>query len=257
MIDKNQKSLNPLNAPELYNRHYSKHQNDIVITDRNTGHMTRYELLSQTADPKTGFQSSVMIDRATGHAVILYKGMDTPLKDEGNGRLGFLRDAFTAAQSLLGFKATAQTPLAEKTYLDTINHPDVKTVEAVGFSLGTLHVNYMAAKHGAVGTVLSDLGIADNTLTKLFNQKSGADQDPNTLLNRLKQNITVLSMGLDLIPHLFGASPSRGHVINLDEGSKPDLSGVKHSTRVYSEKADKHAAQTMAAPMAAPAPMPA
>lgn len=245
MIDKNQKNLNPLNAPELYNRHYSKHQNDIVIADRHTGRMVRYELLSRTDDPKTGFQSSVMIDRATGHAVILYKGMDTPLKDEGNGRLGFLRDVFTAAQAFLGFKATTQTPLAEKTYLDAINNPDIKSVEAIGFSLGTLHVNYMAAKHGAVGTVLSDLGIADNTLTKLFNQKSGADQNPNTLINQLKQNITVLSMGFDLIPHLFGASQSRGQVIKLDQGTAPDLAGITHRSAVYTDKADRLAKQIM------------
>lgn len=253
IADKNHKTLNPLSAPALYNAHYSGGKDETLVVDPATGRLSHYELLSKTNDTKTGFQSAVMIDRGTGHAVILYKGMDTPLMNEGNGRLGFLRDAYTAAQSLLGFKKSYQTAGAEKTYLDTINHPDVKTVELVGFSLGTLHVNYMAAKYGAVGTVLSDLGIADNTLTHLFNKKSGAENDPNALMNKLKENITVLHMGLDIIPRLFGAGPSRGNVISLDEGDNPDLSGLTHRTEVYRDKAKKLAEGTPA-PALAPAP---
>lgn len=248
IANKNHKTLNPLSAPELYNAHYSGGKDEALIVNPSNGRLSRFELMSKTNDAKTGFQSAVMIDRDTGHAVILYKGMDTPLMNEGNGRLGFLRDAYTAAQSLLGFKKSYQTPGAEKVYLDTINHPDVKSVELVGFSLGTLHVNYMAAKYGAVGTVLSDLGIADNTLTHLFNKKSGAENDPNALMNTLKGNITVLHMGLDIIPQLFGVGPSRGHVISLDEGDKPDLSGLTHRTEVYRDKARKLADGMLPAP---------
>lgn len=204
-----------------------------------------FERLSTLNDPKTGFRGDVMIDRASGHAIILYKGMDVPFKDEGNGRFAFLRDVFTAAQSWFRGGLNQQTPLAERLYLETLRNPAIKSIQTVGFSLGTLHVNYIAAKYGVHGTVVSDLGIADHGLTKIFNNSA------HGVLEKAKQelhkNVTVLRMGFDLIPRLFGAGPSRGNVIDLDEGLLPDLSGLTHLANIYSIKARRFAKSLQAA----------
>lgn len=240
------RSINPLSAPEIYYRHFSDHENVIEIppTLGSYDQPWRFELLSSTNDPRTGFTGDVMIDRQSGHAVILYKGMDVPFRDEGNGRMGFLRDSFTAAQAWWRGGPNWQTPLAEKVYLDTIKHPEVKSVEVVGFSLGTLHVNCMTAKYGVKGTVLSDLGITDRGIKNLFNRKAAGDVEG--AVSNLKKNLTVLRMALDLIPPLFGVSEHRGRVVQLDDGDFPNLSGIFHRARTYSEKARRFAQQVQA-----------
>lgn len=233
------RALNPLNAPELYYRYFSKAEKviDIGTHPGSAEKHWRFEHLMTLDDHQSGFRGDVMIDRASGHAVILYKGMDVPFKNEGNGRLAFLRDAFTAAQSWFQGGINQQTPFAEQLYLKTLYHPDVKSIQTVGFSLGTLHVNYIAAKYGVQGTVASDLGIADKGLTKIFNTSAKGILDKAK--EELHKNITVLRMGFDLIPRLFGAGPSRGEVIDLDEGWLPDLSGLAHLANIYSIKARK------------------
>ena len=244
--DKNIKVIDPLHAPEFYDRHFNRHESWITIPDLSKN-FRHYDLISRTDDPKSGFQGSVFLDKNTGHAVVLFKGMDIPLKDEGHGRLGFLRDIFTAAQSFLGKRTNSQSAAAEKIYLDTLQNPDVKSVETIGFSLGTLHVNHVAAKYGAVGTVLSDLGSSDRSLEKIFNQESGADADENSLLKKLRENVTVLDMGMDLLTKFFSAGPSRGTTIRLDEGPFPDLSGLFHRANTYARKAKRVSASTATA----------
>jgi hypothetical protein len=222
--------LNPLDAPALYGRHFGGQ--DVVTLRNSAGRAARYETLSSLSDAASGFRADVVLDRASGHAVILYKGMDVPFTDEGSGRLAFLRDGFAAVQAAVSGGPNMQTPFADRVYLETKANPAVKSIEAVGFSLGTLHANYVAAKYGIRATVLSDLGIGDKGLTDIFNSKAGAEK----ARRRLSRDVTVLDMELDLIPRLFAAGPHRGRVIALDAGA-PDLSGLSHHVSAYSRKA--------------------
>lgn len=226
--------IKPLNAPAIYSDHFNKHK-DTIITMGRDGNILNLEMLSTLNDARSGFRADVMLDKATGHAVILYKGMDVPFKDEGNGRLAFLSDAFTAAQSMISGGKNWQTKFADQIYQETISNPDVKSVEAIGFSLGSLHANFIAAKYGIRATVLSDLGIADRGLESIFNESSGITVDHAK--QSLKENVTVLEMCLDLIPKLFGAGSSKGTVIDLDSGKMPNLSGLTHQAEIYSQKA--------------------
>jgi hypothetical protein len=225
--------LNPLDAPLLYSRHFGERQDAVTLHDPD-GRSARYETISSLTDPASGFRADVMLNRGSGHAVILYKGMDVPFADEGTGRLAFLRDAFTAVQAAASGGPNMQTPFADRVYLETRANPAVRSIEAVGFSLGTLHANYAAAKYGIKATVLSDLGIGEKGLTGLFNSKARVEKARQWLA----RNVTVLDMEFDLVPRLFAAGPHRGRVIELDEGKYlPDVSGLSHLASVYSRKA--------------------
>ena len=169
------RGINPLTAPALYSRHYGPNKEDTITTMNRDGKLMKLEMLSHLEDAKSGFYGDVMIDKASGHAIILFKGMDVPLRNEGNGRTGFLRDAFVAAQTWFTGANNMQTPFADKLYQDTRNNPDVKSVEVIGFSLGTLHANYIAAKYGVPTTVLADLGIGDKGLKSIFNKSAAND----------------------------------------------------------------------------------
>lgn len=232
-LSENYNGLNPLAAPALYSRHFGSRHRDATTILAQDGSLIRLELMSHLEDKRTGFYGDVMIDKATGHAVILFKGMDVPMKDEGNGRTGFLRDAFTAAQAFVTGAKNWQTPFAEKLYQDTINNPNVKSVEVVGFSLGTLHANYIAAKYGIKATVLADLGIAGRGLKSIFNNSA---EDVAAAKLHLKNNLTDLRMELDPVSWL-GFFRHQGKVINLDQGKSPDAKGMLHLATNYNENA--------------------
>lgn len=233
-LSKTFNGLNPLAAPALYSRHFGDKKQDTLTALGQDGKLLQLEPLLKRDDQKTGFHGDVLIDRNTGHAIILFKGMDVPLHNEGNGRTGFLRDTFAAAQALITGGKNRQTPFAEQLYLDTINNPDVKSVEVVGFSLGTLHANYIAAKYGVKGTVLADLGIANRGLKSIFNDSA---QDVNSAKSNLKNNLTILNMQLDPVSWL-GFFRRQGTVIDLDKGRAPDLKGAQHLAKNYDENAN-------------------
>jgi hypothetical protein len=242
--------INPLAAPALYSLHFGeKHKDSLTILGKN-GKLIRLDMLSHLEDKRTGFYGDVMIDKSTGHAVILFKGMDVPLKDEGNGRTGFLRDTFTAAQALVTGAKNWQTPFAEKLYQDTINNPDVKSVEVVGFSLGTLHANYIAAKYGVKGTVLANIGIANRGLKSIFNDSA---EDVSAAKLHLNNNLTDLRMALDPVSWL-GIFRHYGTVIGIDKGNAPDLKGAEHLAKNYAENARDFMEKK---PSPAPQPAPA
>ncbi|MGZ9109056.1 MAG: hypothetical protein ACXW4B_09575 [Micavibrio sp.] len=241
--DKNLKLFSPLKAPELYLRHFNNKEDNIVIrqTDGTETNHWRFETLREVDDPKTGFKASVVIDRDSGHAIVLYKGMDKPFKDEGAGRFSFLHDAFAAAQAMVNGGINRQTRQAEDLYREALNHPDVKSLEVIGFSLGSLHANYMSAKYGAKGTVIADLSLPQNGLTALFNERARNDPGNDLTIQQMEQNmsedLTVLRLRADLVPTIFGMGPSRGQVIELDEGPKPNLRGLIHLAAIYNQSA--------------------
>ncbi len=240
--DKNLKLFNPLKAPELYVRHFHDKEQNITLRQQDDagGRTWRFETLSEIDDPKTGFKAAVVLDRTSGHAIVLYKGMDAPMKDEGNGRFAFLRDAFTAAQSWFRNGVNQQTRQAERLYIDTLTHPDVKSLEVIGFSLGTLHANYVTAKYGAKGTVIADLGLPENQLTALFNERARLNpgqMTPRQMERQMNEDLTVLRLRADLVPTLFRAGPNHGHVVDLDKGSMPDLPGLGHLAAIYNQSA--------------------
>lgn len=100
---------------------------------------------------------------------MLYKGMDLPGRNEGCGRTGFIEDGRTAFQAKMG-QLNQQTAPAEAAFLEIRNNPQVESMEVVGYSIGSLHMNYLAAKHDAVGTVIADMGMSNSVLTDIYNK---------------------------------------------------------------------------------------
>jgi hypothetical protein len=222
-------AIAPLLAPALYAQHFGRRRRN-AVTLPNPGHPPFvFRKISQLSDTASGFRADAMLDARTGHAVIIYKGMDVPFRDEGNGRLGFLRDAFTALEAKLQGGPNNQTKFAERIYRRTAADPRVKSLEIIGFSLGSLHANHIAAKYGARATVLSDLGLGAHDMAGDFNRAA------------LAQNITSLRMDLDLIPRFMQAGAPPGRVVDLDKGRFPAWSGLIHQARAYSALAVKMA----------------
>lgn len=242
-MSKNQSKLEPLYAPELYARHFDGQENEIAVSYTDDGHKQTFKFLGRVDDPATSFAGVVMMNSADGHAIIMYKGMDLPGRDEGAGRTGFVGDLKTIMQARQGL-VNQQTSAAEKLYLDTIGNPDVKSVEIIGYSIGSMHLNYLAAKHDARGTAIADMGInySQNILKSIFTDSVADLQSSRTmesLQQQMRRNVTVLDMSADILPKIAAAGPSQGNVRSLDQGSVWDMKAVAHIPQVYKANADK------------------
>lgn len=236
---KNQAKIEPLYAPELYARHFDGKENRIAIGMRD-GSQRTYDFHKRIDDPSSSFAATVMLDKTSGHAIIMYKGMDLPGRNEGSGRTGFLKDYETARAASQGHD-NAQTGAAEKVYLDTLQDPDVKSLEIVGYSIGSLHLNYMAAKYGAKGTTIADMGIPDQVLSSVYNKAAGSSQPLHSLdeMNAgMRDRVTSLKKEWDFIPASHAASPPRGQVLTLDRGNWSMFLGIAHIPQVYRADAE-------------------
>lgn len=237
--DKNQALIEPLYAPDLYARHFDGEENKIAIGMKD-GSVRTYEFLERIDDKKTSFAASVLLDQESGHAIILYKGMDVPGRNEGSGRGGFIGDLRVAYAAKNG-EDNIQTPPAEQTYLNTLNDPRVKSLEIIGYSIGSLHLNTMAAKYGAQGTAIADMGISNQVLTSIFNK--GVEGPGLNLVEdmdaAMKTRVTSLKKEWDKLPASSAASAPRGTVISLDQGSWTDILGLAHIPQVYAADAEK------------------
>lgn len=249
---KNHKKLEPLYMPELYARHFDGHENNITVAYEGSDEPQTFELLKRFDDPATSFSGVVMLNKADGHAVILYKGMDLPGRDEGSGRAGFIKDFEGVRQAQKG-QINMQTAPAEKLYLETLGSPGIRTLEIVGYSIGSQYLNYMAARHGAKGTAIADMGISDNVLNEAVKSRA-ADPDMSQyslpeITAQMRQGITVLHLSADKLPKWFAAGPSRGTIIDLDaahaSGGKrslkdwfSDRAAIAHIPQIYEAHAD-------------------
>ena len=237
----NARVIEPLYVPELYTRHFDGGENTLMVPAGKDGRAEKYEFLRRIDDPKTSFFASVLLNKETGHAIILYKGMDKPFVNEGGGTMGFATDAKVAFQAALG-GMNSQTKDAEKAFVETRNDPRVKSLELVGYSIGSLHMNYMAAKYGAVGTNIADMGISTSLLTSVFNRESRVGMRPGYTLpeisKAMQERVTTLTMRADFLPRSFAASGPRGRETVLDKDSLA-LGGALHIPYFYMKEAQE------------------
>ena len=157
IFDKQVRHLNPLDVIIAHNDHLYGDAGIKAPVQINGKTFTSYKRV----DTASGFAGSVLLHEESGDALVMFKGMDRPGKNEGHGPLGFFLDLPHVFQA----KATgtnAQYPDARALYLDVLNDPKVKRVELLGFSMGTIHSTRLALELGAVVTNGADLGIKDN-----------------------------------------------------------------------------------------------
>jgi hypothetical protein len=243
VADKNVRRLNPLYATDIYHSYFDKGQTSATVGYED-GSTHKYELLKRYEDKDTGFVAASFISRDDGHAILLYKGMDKPFSDQGGGHFRFLKHIWTIAQGHMdGY--SPQHKKAEEAYFETMKNPAVKDMEIGGFSMGTMFSNYIAAKHDAKATVFADLGISDHQLAQIFNERSQnqpaavpASHGLDTMIQKMRDNVTVLKMKGDLLPQIFALGASRGKIIDLDRGPNPDPQGIEHNPAIYTNRAE-------------------
>lgn len=217
------RTLDPMVAPGLYTEHfYSKRFDDRQPIVAGGATYTPYRRF----DDDSGLSGTLMLDRATGHALILYKGMNRLLRDSG-GIGGMFTDIRAILQAKFG-TANDQFAGGERAYREALCDERVQSLEVIGYSLGSQLANYLAVKYGAVGVVFGDMGIDRQVLATL------AADGKAVPANQLRHNLTSLSLSGDLLIKMFGVGDRIGDVIELPGG----LSGVFHDPEVYAYAAN-------------------
>ncbi len=218
-LGKQVRRLDPLNAPALYDDLFYGRRPDPAVALVVQG--VAYEPYKRFDDPDSGLSGSVLLDTTQAHALILFKGMDRLFIDNG-GFGGVLTDLGAILQAKFG-TANAQFVRAEEAYTEALCDPRIQTIELIGYSLGSQFGNYLAAKYGAVGSVFGDMGL-DRTLLKQL-----ARGDVPGTRQRIKANITSLTLSGDVVVKLFGVGDVVGDVVYLPGG----VAGVFHQPEVY------------------------
>lgn len=238
--DKNSRLLNPLAAPDLYFELYDNSASKVTITD-SKDQKTSYELVANINDTESSFHGKVIKDPDTGHHIMLFKGMDLPLvRDEGAGRLGFAEDLSQRSDAENHGCITKQTVAAEQAYLELLQNPDVKSLEVIGYSIGSIPANYMASIYGATVTNIADLGVPQPGETSTNFSASAHGLFP-AAHGEFKTNLTENVVGLELRGDALGGSVGEvgqryGQQIVLDEDDL-NLFGFAHIPMVYADSA--------------------
>lgn len=224
-LAKQQSRLDPLLAPIVYTRHFYGTRQDagqpIALDDK------VWVDYRDFSDPSTGLDGSVLLDRDSGHALVMFKGMDRMMVE--GGPLGMLTDLVQVLGAKFG-GANDQMPAAERAYLQTLCDPQVNTVEVIGYSLGSQSANLVAVRWGATGTVFGNMGIDADRLAQ------GLAQSPaRSTRASVDSRLTVLSLGGDVLVRMFGVGEEIGRRVDLPGAAM----GMLHDPEVYAQAASQ------------------
>lgn len=242
---KNTRHLNPLAAPALYYELYDNNAEKIRIEDPKTGEVQHYELVANVNNPDSSSHFKIIKNLDTGHHILIAKGMDLPGRNEGAGRTGFTGDLYHHASAKLGGCLTDPVLDTERIYLELLRNPEVKSLETIGYSIGSIGANYLASVYGAKATNLADLGTPNSGIMEGMQKWMQANF--NTCANglfpgaygafkaNLDRNVTGLGLRMDVMGGMLGGVGQRpGEQIVIDKDSIA-LSGIAHVPLVYAE----------------------
>jgi hypothetical protein len=242
-LAKQRRAIDPLRVPALYSELFYGAQRDSQAAFQAGGmSLRRYR---QFDDPDSGLSGFVLLDDASGHALILFKGMDRPFAERG-GLGGVLTDLGGALAAKFG-TGNGQLFRADDAYTEALCEELIKSIELVGYSMGSQIANYLAVKYGAYAVVFGDMGL-DSTLLKRH-----ARGDVRAARALAREHIVSLSLGGDLVVRMFGVGEVVGTVVELPGA----LAGVLHQPEVYANAAnaairDRDAARGAAAAASRP-----
>ncbi len=223
-LEKQQRVIDPLRAPAIYDDFFYGHHEDLRFAIDVDG--TRYRPYKLFDDAASGLSGSVLLDAASGHALILFKGMNRPFVDSG-GLGGILTDLGAVFRAKFG-TANEQFVPADHAYTEALCDPRIASLELIGYSLGSQLGNFLSVKYGATGVVFGDMGL-DGTLLKHY-----AQGDMAATRTRLKSQLTSLALSGDLLVKMFGVGDVVGERVYLPGGA----SGVFHQPEVYTYAAN-------------------
>ncbi|WP_374673726.1 hypothetical protein [Ideonella sp.] len=224
-LAKQRRAVDPLKMPALYKEVFYGARGQppgAYGVDR-----LRLRLFKRFEQPGTGLMGVVLLDEPSGHAVVLFKGMDRPFVERG-GLGGALTDLGGVLRARFG-GGNPQLPGGDDAYTEALCEPAIRSVEMVGYSMGSQVANYLAVKYGAHAVVFADMGI-DGTLLRRH-----AGGDLATTRAGARERIVSLSLGGDLIVRIFGVGEVIGTVVPLPGG----LAGALHQPEIYAQAADE------------------
>ncbi len=216
--------IEPLRVPALYSElFYGEHRDSLAALDAGGIGFRQYK---QFDDRDSGLSGYVLLDDASGHALVLFKGMDRPFA-ERDGWGGVLTDLGGVLAAKFG-TGNEQIRRGDDAYTEALCDEAIKSIELVGYSMGSQIANYLAVKYGAYAVVFGDMGL-DSTLLERH-----AHGDVQAAREQAREHIVSLSLGGDLVVKVFGVGRVVGTVVKLP-GS---LAGVLHQPEVYAHAAN-------------------
>lgn len=223
-LAKQRGAIDPLRVPALYTElFYGKRRDSLAPITAGGMSFRRYR---QFDDPDSGLSGFVLLDDTSGHALVLFKGMDRPFSERA-GLGGVLTDLGGVLAAKLG-TGNAQLFRGDDAYTEALCEELIKSVELVGYSMGSQIANYLVVKYGAYGVVFGDMGL-DSTLLKRH-----AQGDLRAARARAREHVVSLSLGGDLVVKMFGVGDVVGTVVDLPGA----LAGVLHQPEVYANAAN-------------------
>lgn len=223
-LAKQRSAIDPLRVPALYSELFYSSRSDPSAA-MGVGGM-RFRKYRQFDHPDSGLSGFVLLDDASGHALVLFKGMDRPFA-EPDGWGGVFTDLGVVLAAKFG-TGNGQFPRADDAYTEALCEEAVKSIELVGYSMGSQIANYLAVKYGAHGVVFGDMGL-DAALLEM-----PARGDLQAARMRAREHIVSLSLSGDLVVKMFGVGEVVGTVVNLPGG----LIGVFHQPEFYADAAN-------------------
>jgi hypothetical protein len=223
-LAKQRSAIDPLRVPALYSElFYGQHSDSLAAVNADGMSFRRYK---QFDHPDSGLSGFVLLDDASGHALVLFKGMDRPFA-ERDGWGGVLTDLGGVLAAKFG-TGNGQLPRGDDAYTEALCEEDIKSIELVGYSIGSQIANYLALKYGAFAVVFGDMGL-DSTLLKRH-----AGSDLQAARTRAREHVVSLSLSGDWVVKLFGVGEVVGTVVKLPGV----LAGVFHQPEVYANAAN-------------------
>lgn len=223
-LAKQRGAVDPLRVPALYSElFYGTWRDSAGAID--AGGM-RFRAYRQFDDSDSGLSGFVLLDDASGHALVLFKGMERPFSERDS--LGGL---FTDLGGVLAAKfgtGNGQIPRADDAYTEALCEELVQSVELVGYSMGSQIANYLAVKYGAYAVVFGDMGL-DSTLLERHSRG-----DLPAARAQAREHVVSLALRGDWLVKAFGVGEVVGTVVDLPGA----LAGVLHQPEVYANAAN-------------------
>jgi hypothetical protein len=223
-LGKQRSAIDPLTVPALYSELFYGQGGDALAAIHADG--VGFRRYKQFDDPDSGLSGFVLLDEASGHALVLFKGMDRPFA-ERDGWGGVFTDLGGVLAAKFG-TGNGQIRRADDAYTEALCDEAIKSIELVGYSMGSQIANFLAVKYGAFAVVFGDMGL-DSTLLKRH-----ARGDLRAARARAREQVVSLSLSGDLVVRLFGVGEVIGSVVKLPGV----LVGVLHQPEVYANAAN-------------------
>lgn len=223
-LSKQRSAIDPLRVPAVYTELFYDPRRESLTALNADGLLLRpYQ---QFDDGDSGLSGYVLKDDASGHALMLFKGMDRPFA-ERDGWGGVLTDLGGVLAAKFG-TGNAQLRLADDLYTEVLCDEAIRSIELVGYSMGSPIANYLAVKYGAYAVVFGDMGL-DATLLKRH-----AHGDLPAARALARSHVVSLALNGDVLVKVFGVGDVVGSVVKLPGV----LVGVLHQPEVYANAAN-------------------